>query len=87
MRVTARIGAPLADEARHGADLTGELRAVLTAERGRQRETALGKLRTALRPRADGPHTRVCVAPWPSACSTPPWAWPPWVLRNGRPSP
>src|SRR5690606_24351049 len=33
MRVTARIGALLADEAQHGADLTRELRAVLTAER------------------------------------------------------
>src|SRR5690349_6346875 len=34
MRVAARIGALLADEAQHGADLSRELRAVLTAERG-----------------------------------------------------
>src|SRR3954452_19328772 len=34
MRVTSRIGALLADEAQHGADLSRELRAVLTADRG-----------------------------------------------------
>ncbi|MFI1418872.1 PucR family transcriptional regulator [Streptomyces sp. NPDC020731] len=67
MRVTARIGALLADEAQHGADLTRELRAVLTAERDWQREMAVAELRTALGSRADGPHTVVCVAPWPSA--------------------
>ncbi|MER6632914.1 PucR family transcriptional regulator, partial [Streptomyces sp. NPDC000987] len=67
MAVTARIGALLADEAQHGADLTRELRAVLTAERGWQREMAVAELRTALGARADGPHTVVCVAPWPSA--------------------
>ncbi len=67
MRVTARIGALLADEAQHGADLTRELRAVLTAERDWQREMAVAELRTALGRRADGPHTVVCVAPWPSA--------------------
>ncbi|MFJ7134173.1 PucR family transcriptional regulator [Streptomyces fungicidicus] len=67
MRVTARIGALLADEAQHGADLTRELRAVLTAERDWQREMAVAELRTALGNRADGPHTMVCVAPWPSA--------------------
>ncbi|GAA3499440.1 helix-turn-helix domain-containing protein [Streptomyces prasinosporus] len=67
MRVTARIGALLADEAQHGADLTRELRAVLTAERGWQRDMAVAELRTALGARADGPHTVVCVAPWPSA--------------------
>lgn len=67
MRVTARIGALLADEAQHGADLTRELRAVLTAERDWQREMAVAELRTALGGRADGPHTVVCVAPWPSA--------------------
>ncbi|KES06486.1 hypothetical protein BU52_13780 [Streptomyces toyocaensis] len=67
MRVTARIGALLADEAQHGADLTRELRAVLTAERDWQREMAVAELRTALGDRADGPHTVVCVAPWPSA--------------------
>ncbi|MET8450039.1 PucR family transcriptional regulator [Streptomyces sp. NPDC005209] len=67
MEVTARIGALLADEAQAGADLTRELRAVLTAERGWQRDMAVAELRTALGPRADGPHTVVCVAPWPSA--------------------
>lgn len=67
MRVTERIGALLADEAQHGADLTRELRAVLTAELDWQREMAVAELRTALGDRADGPHTVVCVAPWPSA--------------------
>ncbi|GAB2875478.1 helix-turn-helix domain-containing protein [Streptomyces deserti] len=67
MRVTARIGALLADEAQHGADLSRELRAVLTAERDWQRDMAIAELRTALGARADGLHTVVCVAPWPSA--------------------
>ncbi|MGC0206401.1 PucR family transcriptional regulator [Streptomyces levis] len=67
MAVTARIGALLADEAQHGADLSRELRAVLTAERDWQRDMAVAELRTALGPRADAPHTVVCVAPWPSA--------------------
>ncbi|MFI2644924.1 PucR family transcriptional regulator [Streptomyces sp. NPDC018610] len=67
MLVTGRIGALLADEAQHGADLTRELRAVLTAERGWPRDMAVAELRTALGVRADGPHTVVCVAPWPSA--------------------
>ncbi|MEW1829590.1 PucR family transcriptional regulator, partial [Streptomyces sp. NPDC088196] len=67
MRVAARIGALLADEAQAGADLTRELRAVLTAERGWQRDMAVAALRTALGPRGDGPHTVICVAPWPSA--------------------
>ncbi|GKQ41567.1 transcriptional regulator [Streptomyces sp. A012304] len=67
MEVTGRIGALLADEAQHGADLTRELRAVLTAERGWQRDMAVAELRTALGARGDGPHTVVCVAPWPSA--------------------
>ncbi|MEU6070885.1 MULTISPECIES: PucR family transcriptional regulator [Streptomyces] len=67
MAVTARIGALLADEAQAGADLTRELRAVLTAEPGWQRDMAVAELRTALGGRADGPHTVVCVAPWPSA--------------------
>ncbi|MET8948474.1 helix-turn-helix domain-containing protein [Streptomyces sp. NPDC004542] len=67
MAVAARIGALLADEAQHGADLTRELRAVLTAERGWPRDMAVAELRTALGARADGPHTMVCVAPWPSA--------------------
>lgn len=67
MGVTARIGALLADEAQHGADLSRELRAVLTAERGWQSDMAVAELRTALGPRADGLHVLLCVAPWPSA--------------------
>ncbi|MFF4831607.1 PucR family transcriptional regulator [Streptomyces sp. NPDC001315] len=67
MAVTGRIGALLADEAAAGADLTRELRAVLTAEGGWQHDMAVAELRTALGNRADGPHTVVCVAPWPSA--------------------
>ncbi|MFE9451202.1 PucR family transcriptional regulator [Streptomyces sp. NPDC006739] len=67
MEVTVRIGALLADEAQHGADLSRELRAVLVAERDWQRDMAVAELRTALGSRARGPHTVVCVAPWPSA--------------------
>ncbi|MCX4742890.1 helix-turn-helix domain-containing protein [Streptomyces antibioticus] len=67
MEVAGRIGALLADEAQHGADLTRELRAVLTAGADWQRDMAVAELRTALGVRADGPHTVVCVAPWPSA--------------------
>ncbi|MFE7900157.1 PucR family transcriptional regulator [Streptomyces sp. NPDC057424] len=67
MQVTARIGALLADEAQHGADLSRELRAVLTAERGWQSDMAVAELRTALGSRADGLHALMCVAPWPSA--------------------
>ncbi|MFF8991747.1 PucR family transcriptional regulator [Streptomyces sp. NPDC014983] len=66
MQVAGRIGALLADEAEAGAGLSRELRAVLTAEGGWQRDMAVADLRTALGPRADGPHTLVCVAPWPS---------------------
>ncbi|MEU2557104.1 helix-turn-helix domain-containing protein [Streptomyces sp. NPDC013313] len=66
MQVTGRIGALLADEQRAGAGLGRELRAVLTAERGWQQDMAVAELRTALGVRADGPHTLVCVAPWPS---------------------
>ncbi|MFG3657956.1 PucR family transcriptional regulator [Streptomyces sp. NPDC047706] len=67
MEVTGRIGALLADEAQAGADLTREFRAVLTAERGWQRDMAVAALRTALGTRGEGPHAVVCVAPWPSA--------------------
>ncbi|MCK8436081.1 PucR family transcriptional regulator [Streptomyces sp. D2-8] len=67
MQVTARIGALLADEAQHGADLSRELRAVLTAEHGWQSDMAVAELRTALGPRADGFHALMCIAPWPSA--------------------
>ncbi|CAL9537214.1 hypothetical protein SUDANB58_04166 [Streptomyces sp. enrichment culture] len=65
MEVAGRIGALLADEATRGADLSRELRAVLTAERDWQREMAVAELRTALGTRAGDPHTVVCVAPWP----------------------
>ncbi|MFC9925225.1 PucR family transcriptional regulator [Streptomyces sp. NPDC127190] len=67
MAVTARIGALLADEAQHGADLTREFRAVLSTEPGWRQDMAVGALRTALGPRGQGPHAVVCVAPWPSA--------------------
>ncbi|MCF1597537.1 PucR family transcriptional regulator [Streptomyces muensis] len=67
MEVTTRIGALLADEAQHGADLSRELRAALVAEPGWQGDMAVAALRTALGARGDGPHTVVCVAPWPSA--------------------
>ncbi|MFD5795976.1 PucR family transcriptional regulator [Streptomyces diastatochromogenes] len=67
MQVAGRIGALLADEAQAGAGLSRELRAVLTAESGWQRDMAVAEFRTALGPRADAPHTLVCVAPWPSA--------------------
>jgi hypothetical protein len=67
MAVTVRIGALLADEAQHGADLSRELRAVLTAGRGWQGDMAVAALRTALGARGEGPHAVVCVAPWPSA--------------------
>ncbi|OIJ95252.1 PucR family transcriptional regulator [Streptomyces colonosanans] len=67
MEVTARIGALLADEAQAGADLTRELRAVLTAEPGWQQDMAVAEMRTALGMRGDGLQTVVCVAPWLSA--------------------
>ncbi|MFE4968755.1 PucR family transcriptional regulator [Streptomyces sp. NPDC056660] len=67
MGVAGRIGALLADEAQAGAGLGRELRAVLVAEHGWQRDMAVAEFRTALGARADGPHTMVCVAPWPSA--------------------
>ncbi|MFI8913994.1 helix-turn-helix domain-containing protein [Streptomyces sp. NPDC053513] len=66
MEVAARIGELLADEERAGADLSRELRAALTAERGWQYDMALTALRTALGPDAEGLHTVVCVAPWPT---------------------
>ncbi|MFS8201940.1 PucR family transcriptional regulator [Streptomyces sp. CWNU-52B] len=67
MEVTPRIGALLADEAQAGADLSRELRAVLTAGSGWQHEMAVTELRDALGPRGDGLFVLVCVAPWPSA--------------------
>ncbi|MYV93421.1 PucR family transcriptional regulator, partial [Streptomyces sp. SID1034] len=65
MEVAARIGVLLADETQAGADLSREFRAVLTAERGWQRDTATAALQTALGPDAEGLHALVCVAPWP----------------------
>ncbi|MCZ4515444.1 helix-turn-helix domain-containing protein [Streptomyces sp. ActVer] len=67
MEVTPRIGALLADEAQAGADLSRELRAVLTAESGWQRDMALAELHTELGARGEGLHTMACVAPWPSS--------------------
>ncbi|MER8047264.1 helix-turn-helix domain-containing protein [Streptomyces sp. NPDC094032] len=65
MEVAARIGELLADEERAGTDLSRELRAALSAERGWQYDMALAALRTALGPGADGLHTVLCLAPWP----------------------
>ncbi|OII62755.1 PucR family transcriptional regulator [Streptomyces sp. CC53] len=67
MEVAARIGALLAEEKQAGADLSRELRAVLTADGDGRREAALAALRTALGPGAEGLHALVCVAPWPEA--------------------
>ncbi|MEU8621022.1 helix-turn-helix domain-containing protein [Streptomyces sp. NPDC048623] len=92
MEVAARIGDLLADEERAGADLSRELRATLTAERGWQYDMAVAALRAALGPDADGLHTLVCVAPWPeedspsprtvpgaAALCTVPWSPPAWA--------
>ncbi|MFE2284890.1 PucR family transcriptional regulator [Streptomyces sp. NPDC059443] len=65
MEVAQRIGVLLAEEARAGADLSREFRAVLTAGRGWQQDMAVAALRVALGPGADGPHAAVCVSPWP----------------------
>ncbi|MEU9862220.1 helix-turn-helix domain-containing protein [Streptomyces sp. NPDC047971] len=65
MEVAARIGGLLADEERAGSDLSRELRAALTAERGWQYDMALAALRTALGADADGLHAVVAVTPWP----------------------
>ncbi|MEV8535952.1 helix-turn-helix domain-containing protein [Streptomyces sp. NPDC051211] len=64
MEVAERIGVLLAEEAKAGADLSREFRAVLTAGRGWQRDMAVGALRAALGPGSDGLHALVCVAPW-----------------------
>ncbi|MGW4027742.1 helix-turn-helix domain-containing protein [Streptomyces sp. NPDC004838] len=69
MEVAARIGTLLADEERAGADLSRELRAVLTAEHGWQYDMAVAALRDALGGPdrgTSGPHAVVCVAPWPT---------------------
>ncbi|AQU66390.1 PucR family transcriptional regulator [Streptomyces niveus] len=70
MEVTGRIGALLAEEVRAGTDLAREFRAVLTAERGWQRDMAVDALRTALGPGGDGPHVVLCVTPWRGADPT-----------------
>ncbi|MFE6224331.1 MULTISPECIES: helix-turn-helix domain-containing protein [unclassified Streptomyces] len=93
MEVAARIGELLADEERAGADLSRELSAVLTAERGWQYDMAVAALRTALGPDADGLHALVCVAPWPGDDSPAPRTVPgaaavctlPWRGRTGGP--
>ncbi|WP_309052814.1 PucR family transcriptional regulator, partial [Streptomyces sp.] len=72
MDVAARIGELLADEERAGTDLSRELRAALTAERGWQYDMALGALRTALGPDAEGLHALLCLAPWPGEDSPSP---------------
>ncbi|WP_128978582.1 PucR family transcriptional regulator [Streptomyces roseicoloratus] len=76
MDVAARIGELLADEERAGADLSRELRATLTAERGWQYDMAVAALRTALGPDADGLHALVCLAPWPGETAPSPRAVP-----------
>ncbi|MFF5448456.1 PucR family transcriptional regulator [Streptomyces sp. NPDC012888] len=64
MEVAERIGVLLAAEAKAGADLSREFLAALAPGRGWQRDMAVGALRTALGPGAEGPHALVCVAPW-----------------------
>jgi hypothetical protein len=68
MEVAERIGVLLAEEAKAGADLSREFRAVLAAARGWQQDMAVGALRTALGipggSAGDGLHTVVCLAPW-----------------------
>lgn len=76
MEVTERIGGLLADEERAGADLSRELRAVLTAARPGPYDTAATALGNALGEDAGGLHMLVCVTPWragdsPSARSLP----------------
>ncbi|MEV0452597.1 helix-turn-helix domain-containing protein [Streptomyces sp. NPDC050600] len=98
MEVAARIGDLLADEERAGADLSRELRAALSAERGWQYDMALAALRTALGPDADGLHALVCLAPWaaedsPSPRTVPGAAalctvpWRPAAAPSGAPAP
>ncbi|MFE5539198.1 helix-turn-helix domain-containing protein [Streptomyces sp. NPDC056492] len=65
MEVAERIGVLLAEEAKAGADLSREFRAVLVAGRGWQQDMAVAALRSALGPGADGLHAVVCVTPWP----------------------
>ncbi|MEU6930379.1 helix-turn-helix domain-containing protein [Streptomyces sp. NPDC046374] len=98
MEVAARIGDLLADEERAGADLSRELRAALSAERGWQYDMALAALRTALGPDADGLHALVCLAPWaaedspsprmvPGAAALCTVPWRPAAAPSGAPAP
>ncbi|MFE2142117.1 PucR family transcriptional regulator [Streptomyces sp. NPDC059456] len=64
MDVAERIGILLAEEAKAGADLSREFRAVLTAGRGWEQDMAVAALRMALGAGADGLHAVVCVTPW-----------------------
>ncbi|MFJ7202567.1 PucR family transcriptional regulator [Streptomyces sp. NPDC098789] len=64
MEVAERIGVLMAEEAKAGADLSREFRAVVTAGRGWQRDMAVAALRVALGPGAEGPHAVLCVTPW-----------------------
>ncbi|MFI6146297.1 helix-turn-helix domain-containing protein [Streptomyces sp. NPDC051109] len=64
MEVAERIGILLAEEAKAGADLSREFRAVLTAGKGWQQDMAVAALRLALGPGGDGLHAVVCVEPW-----------------------
>ncbi|MFM9366594.1 PucR family transcriptional regulator [Streptomyces sp. Da 82-17] len=69
LQVTERIGVLLAAEASAGDDVARELRALLTAPAGWQREAATTALRDALGAAADELHALVCVAPWPASAS------------------
>ncbi|MFE5208513.1 PucR family transcriptional regulator [Streptomyces sp. NPDC056600] len=65
MRVAGRIGALLAEEASAEDAVTREFRRVLeSGGAGRERETALGALRSALGPDAGDLYTVLCVTPW-----------------------
>ncbi|WP_329123246.1 PucR family transcriptional regulator [Streptomyces sp. NBC_01465] len=64
MEVAARIGTLLSQEAQAGADLSREFAAVLTAERGWQRDMAVSALAAALGPDATGLHAVVALTPW-----------------------
>ncbi|GAA3376033.1 helix-turn-helix domain-containing protein [Streptomyces sannanensis] len=65
MEVTGRIGALLADEEHAGAEVAHAFQAVLTAERGWQRDMAVSALAQALGPASEGLHALVATAPWP----------------------
>ncbi|NBE53645.1 PucR family transcriptional regulator [Streptomyces sp. YC537] len=69
LQVTERIGVLLAAEASAGDDVARELRALLTAPAGWQREAATTALRDALGAAADELHALVCVSPWPASAT------------------